>query len=105
MRALVWFRRDLRVEDNQALSAAVACGLPVEAVYIYPPDPDAPLAEVRRPAGICITVCWRFSNAWRSSAFPWVSSRGGISAAGMRSRRLDNPGVLEPNSRSAAGGS
>ena len=45
MRALVWFRRDLRVEDNQALSAAVACGLPVEAVYIYPPDPDAPLAE------------------------------------------------------------
>jgi len=45
MRALVWFRRDLRVEDNPALSAAVSSGLPIEAVFVYPSDPDAPLAE------------------------------------------------------------
>ena len=45
MRALVWLRRDLRVDDNPALSAAVANGLPLEAVFVYPSDPDAPLAE------------------------------------------------------------
>ena len=45
MRALVWLRRDLRVDDNPALSAAVASGLPFEAVFVYPSNPDAPLAE------------------------------------------------------------
>jgi deoxyribodipyrimidine photo-lyase len=45
MQALVWFRRDLRVQDNPALAAAVASGLPVEAVFVYPSDADAPLAE------------------------------------------------------------
>lgn len=33
--ALVWFRRDLRVADNPALSAAIKSGFPVEAVYIH----------------------------------------------------------------------
>ena len=45
MRALVWFRRDLRVEDNPALSAALSSGLQIEAVFVYPSNPDAPLAE------------------------------------------------------------
>jgi len=33
--ALVWFRRDLRLADNPALSAAVASGRPVVALFIY----------------------------------------------------------------------
>ncbi len=34
---LVWFRRDLRSFDNTALSAAIASGEPVVAVYIATP--------------------------------------------------------------------
>ncbi len=32
--ALVWFRNDLRLEDNPALHAARACGAPVVALYV-----------------------------------------------------------------------
>ena len=35
---LVWFRRDLRVEDNSALTDAIASGEPVVALYISTPD-------------------------------------------------------------------
>lgn len=45
MKALVWLRRDLRLLDNPALSAAVASGLPLEAAFVYPDDPGSPLAE------------------------------------------------------------
>ncbi len=45
MSVLVWFRRDLRIRDNPALSAALASGLPVEAVFVYPDSQDAPLAD------------------------------------------------------------
>ncbi len=34
---IVWFRRDLRVRDNPALTAACADGAPVLAVYIHSP--------------------------------------------------------------------
>ncbi|MDO9416969.1 cryptochrome/photolyase family protein [Pararhizobium sp.] len=37
---IVWFRKDLRLSDNHALSAAVSSGRPVLAVYIR--DTDAP---------------------------------------------------------------
>lgn len=43
--ALVWFRNDLRVSDNPALSAAVASGLPLLCLYILDeggPDRRAP---------------------------------------------------------------
>ena len=33
--AIVWFRNDLRVSDNQALSEAVAAGRPVICLYIF----------------------------------------------------------------------
>ncbi|RME34651.1 MAG: deoxyribodipyrimidine photo-lyase [Gammaproteobacteria bacterium] len=42
---LVWFRRDLRLQDNPALDAALATGKPVHAVYVRPDDPASPLAE------------------------------------------------------------
>ncbi len=35
---IVWFRRDLRLADNQALLAAAATGRPVLACYIHDPD-------------------------------------------------------------------
>ncbi|WP_035415255.1 deoxyribodipyrimidine photo-lyase [Ferrimonas kyonanensis] len=34
---VIWFRRDLRIEDNPALTAAVASGAPVTALYISSP--------------------------------------------------------------------
>jgi deoxyribodipyrimidine photo-lyase len=37
--ALVWFRRDLRLQDNPALHAALRSGLPVSALYIHDPQP------------------------------------------------------------------
>ena len=45
MKALVWFRRDLRTQDNRALTEALASGLPVEAVFVYPREKDHPLAK------------------------------------------------------------
>jgi deoxyribodipyrimidine photo-lyase len=38
--AIVWFRRDLRISDNPALSAAVAGGAPVVPVYIFDPEEE-----------------------------------------------------------------
>ena len=44
MRALLWFKRDLRVEDHPALARAAALG-PVLPLYIFEPEywaqPDA----------------------------------------------------------------
>ncbi|HEY1612850.1 MAG TPA: deoxyribodipyrimidine photo-lyase [Rhizomicrobium sp.] len=40
MVALLWFRQDLRLADNPAFSAAVACGLPLVPVYVLE-DEDA----------------------------------------------------------------
>jgi deoxyribodipyrimidine photo-lyase len=37
--SLVWFRRDLRLQDNPALHAALLSGLPVSALYIHEPQP------------------------------------------------------------------
>ena len=42
MTALVWFRRDLRLQDNPALSAALQSGQPVTAVYIWSPEEARP---------------------------------------------------------------
>jgi deoxyribodipyrimidine photo-lyase len=38
--SIVWFRNDLRVEDNPALCAAVERGGPVIPVYIFSPDEE-----------------------------------------------------------------
>jgi deoxyribodipyrimidine photo-lyase len=40
--AVVWFRKDLRIEDNPALAAAARCGLPVIALFIHAPEEEAP---------------------------------------------------------------
>ena len=41
-RALVWFRRDLRLADNPALQAALDAGYAPIPVYIQAPEEDAP---------------------------------------------------------------
>lgn len=40
--ALVWFRRDLRLDDNPALRAAAARSRRLVPVFIYAPDEEAP---------------------------------------------------------------
>ena len=39
---ILWFRRDLRLDDNPALSAALSSGAPIIPVYIHAPDEEAP---------------------------------------------------------------
>jgi len=41
---IVWFRRDLRLEDNPALTAAMAAHAHVVCVYVHAPDEEAPWA-------------------------------------------------------------
>ncbi|WP_186396058.1 deoxyribodipyrimidine photo-lyase [Stappia sp. TSB10GB4] len=41
---VVWFREDLRLDDNPALAAAVQEGRPVIALYLLDSGPDAPRA-------------------------------------------------------------
>lgn len=36
--SLFWFRRDLRLEDNFALSQALQSGFPVQCIFIFDPD-------------------------------------------------------------------
>ena len=72
--ALVWFKRDLRVQDHASLAAAIATGLPVAGLYAFEPSvlaaPDTSprhtaflqqsLADVRRELaahGIPLLVC------------------------------------------------
>ena len=40
--SILWFRRDLRLDDNPALAAASSGGAPVIPVYIHAPEEEAP---------------------------------------------------------------
>ncbi|XP_052144471.1 cryptochrome-1-like isoform X1 [Oryza glaberrima] len=42
VRTVVWFRRDLRVEDNPALAAAARAAREVVPVYVWAPEEDGP---------------------------------------------------------------
>lgn len=39
---IVWFRNDLRLEDNAALALAIKRGLPVIPLYIFAPEEESP---------------------------------------------------------------
>lgn len=41
---VVWFRRDLRIDDQPALSAAAATGRPVIPCFVWAPEEEAPWA-------------------------------------------------------------
>ena len=56
--SIVWFRNDLRVHDNPALSAAASRGGPVIAIYVLDEE-----TEELRPARRCVTlVASRFAR-------------------------------------------
>jgi deoxyribodipyrimidine photo-lyase len=40
MSTVVWFRQDLRLDDNPALNAAVTAGEPIIPVYLYSPEEE-----------------------------------------------------------------
>jgi deoxyribodipyrimidine photo-lyase len=40
--SILWFRRDLRLDDNSALTAALSDGAPIIPVYIQAPEEEAP---------------------------------------------------------------
>ncbi len=42
-----WFRRDLRLSDNRGFAAALAAGLPVQAVFIFDQNILAKLEDPR----------------------------------------------------------
>jgi len=42
VRTVVWFRRDLRVEDNPALAAAARAAGEVVPAYVWAPEEDGP---------------------------------------------------------------
>jgi deoxyribodipyrimidine photo-lyase len=39
---LIWFRQDLRLSDNPALTSALQAGAPIVPVFIYAPDEEGP---------------------------------------------------------------
>ena len=49
---LVWFRRDLRLDDNPAVAAAAARG-PVVPLFIWAPEEEDPWEPGRQVAGGC----------------------------------------------------
>jgi deoxyribodipyrimidine photo-lyase len=40
--SLVWFRQDLRIQDNPALAAAASAALPIIALFIFAPEEETP---------------------------------------------------------------
>jgi deoxyribodipyrimidine photo-lyase len=74
--AIVWFRQDLRISDQPALSAAVASGLPVLPVYIWDPAGEGDWAP-----GAC-TKWWlhhsltRLAESLQQLGSPLVIRRG-----------------------------
>ena len=45
MKTLLWFQRDLRIQDNPALQWALQTGNAIEAIYIHSPEEDGPWSE------------------------------------------------------------
>jgi len=67
--SIVWFRRDLRIQDNPALAAAARAGKPVIALYIHAPDEEVPWS----PGGA--------SNWWLHHALAGLAT--GLAALGV----------------------
>ena len=67
---LIWFRRDLRLDDNPALHAAARRGGPIVPVYVHAPEEDgAARAGPHRHGGS--TTRW---NVWPP---PWKNEASG----------------------------
>lgn len=67
MTNLCWFRRDLRLDDHAALSAALASGAPLEGVFVFDPDIlDALPRQDRRVEFIWLAL-QQLITAWTAS--------------------------------------
>ena len=45
MKTLIWFQRDLRIQNNPCLEWALKLNQPIDAIYIHSPDEDSPWSE------------------------------------------------------------
>ncbi len=79
---IVWFRRDLRVDDNPALSAAASRGA-VLPVYIYAPEEEEPWA-----AGAA-------SRAWLHHSLTSLANRLRVLGSGLRVYRGESLQILK----------
>ncbi len=66
--ALLWFRRDLRIDDNPALTAAVRHGGPVILIFILDRDGEGEWPRVARAAGGSIIRSPPWPMRWRCAA-------------------------------------
>ncbi|USO00991.1 MAG: deoxyribodipyrimidine photo-lyase [Alphaproteobacteria bacterium] len=64
MRALVWFRNDLRINDNKALNDAILSGKPVIGIYIHDTHDSCPQSLSPRKLGGAAS--WFLDKALRS---------------------------------------
>ncbi len=70
---ILWFRRDLRLGDQPMLSAAVATGRPLLAVFILDPETEAIGAAAKWRLGLSIAA---FADALAQIGLPLTLRRG-----------------------------
>jgi deoxyribodipyrimidine photo-lyase len=60
---ILWFRRDLRLDDHPILAAAVAQGRPLIPVFILDPETEAQGAAARWRLGLAVGAAWQPAGA------------------------------------------
>jgi len=85
---LVWFRNDLRLEDNPALLAAVESGAPVIPIFVWSPQEESPWAPGAASRWWLHQSLTRLDQALRRKGVRLVVRRGPALAA-LRSLRAE----------------
>jgi hypothetical protein len=89
---ILWFRQDLRLSDNPALSEAVTRGAPVVPVFIWAPEEEGLRNRCRRLAGCLLLHVGHFRCAWTSSnSSPGPTGQVACALAGSRVRSAAPP--------------
>ena len=79
--SLVWFRNDLRLEDNPALAAAGASGAPVIPVFVWSPQEESPWAPGAASRWWLHESLARLDESLRDRGLRLVLRRGPVPAA------------------------
>ena len=90
---LLWLRRDLRLADHPALSAAVASGRAVIPVFVHDEAVEALGAAPRFRLGLALEALHR-ALAGQGSALVLRRGRGAAGVAGAAGRDRGRGGVL-----------